>query len=132
MEDTSFMGRLGAAKALLAARRELEAKQAEPVVPEDSWLPVLAAVKGDKDQSGVASISTRQLCEILDIPQHLRKAGAFRRIAALMVSLGYQPNRVYNLNGRGFREQIRGFSRFEGLTSRPAASTPPSTNERRS
>ena len=113
----SFMDRLKAAKEILAAKRAAEdAAEAAALVEatelEDPWLAVLASVRGDLDRDHVETISTRQLCDILELRQDQRKAGAFQRIARLMVSLSWQPNRVYKLNGRGFREQIRGFSRY--------------------
>jgi hypothetical protein len=49
--------------------------------------------------------------DLLQVPQRSRTAGTYRRVARLMAELGWSPIRVRDLNGRGFREQVRGYVR---------------------
>ena len=49
--------------------------------------------------------------DFLEVPQRQRTAGTYRHLAALMAELGWAPVRVRDFNGRGFKEQIRGYVR---------------------
>jgi hypothetical protein len=112
--DTSFIGRLRAAKAIQAARRAAEARaemQQDNAAPDDPWLPVLAEVQGELNKDGTAYVTSSMLAEILNVKLKERKAGTYRRIAGLMISLHWQPVRVFGLNARGYREQVRGYAR---------------------
>jgi hypothetical protein len=111
MEDNSFIGRLHRAKELLAAQREMEAKQVEPVVPEDPWLAVLAQIRGDQNKDGTSYVSTNMLLEILAVEPRDRKAAAHKRIASIMTSLNWLPTRMFGLNARASLSQIRGYCR---------------------
>ena len=94
----SLLGRLNAAKA------ELE-------MPEDPWLAPLQRVRGKIEFDGLERVSSQMILDLLQVPQHSRTAGTYRRVARLMAELGWSPIRVRDLNGRGFREQVRGYVR---------------------
>ena len=94
----SLLGRLNAAKA------ELE-------MPADPWLAPLQRVRGKIEFDGLERVSSQILLDLLEVPQRSRTAGTYRRVARLMAELGWSPIRVRDLNGRGFREQVRGYVR---------------------
>lgn len=91
---------------LKAAKDELE-------MPEDPWLAPLQRVRGKVEFDGHERVSSQTLLDMLEVPQRSRTAGTFRRVAKLMAELGWSPVRVRDLNGRGFREQIRGYVRTD-------------------
>jgi hypothetical protein len=76
----------------------------------------LQRIRGRVDFDGMERISTQALLDVLEVPQRDRTAGTYRHLCKIMVELGWSPTRVRDLNGRGFREQIRGFCR-ESRTS---------------
>jgi hypothetical protein len=94
----SLLGRLNAAKA------ELE-------MPADPWLAPLQRVRGKIEFDGLERVSSQMILDLLQVPQRSRTAGTYRRVARLMAELGWSPIRVRDLNGRGFREQVRGYVR---------------------
>jgi hypothetical protein len=96
----SLLGRLKAAKA------ELE-------MPADPWLAPLHRVRGKVEFDGQERVSSQTLLDLLEVPQRGRTAGTYRRLAKLMTELGWTSVRVRDLNGRGFREQIRGYVRTD-------------------
>jgi hypothetical protein len=63
-------------------------------------------------------VSTQHLLDVLELPQRERTAGAYRHLCKTMVELGWSPTRVRDLNGRGFREQVRGFVRDARIPSK--------------
>jgi hypothetical protein len=87
----SLLGRLNAAKA--------------------PWAAPLARVRGKVEFDGLERVSSQILLDLLEVPQRSRTAGTYRRVARLMAELGWSPIRVRDLNGRGFREQVRGYVR---------------------
>jgi hypothetical protein len=94
----SLLGRLNAAKA------ELE-------MPADPWLAPLQRVRGKIEFDGLERVSSQMILDLIQVPQRSRTAGTYRRVARLMAELGWSPIRVRDLNGRGFREQVRGYVR---------------------
>jgi hypothetical protein len=60
---------------------------------------------------GLERVTTASVMDILQVPQRQRTAGAYRHLAALMAELGWAPVRVRDFNGRGFKEQVRGYVR---------------------
>jgi hypothetical protein len=108
MDDRSFVSRLRAAKALQRTQREAQSKLQDT---DDLWLDTLAAVNGELSKDGTEYITSQLLLEILQVPLNERTAGTYRHIAGLMVSLGWQPVRVFGLNARGSMDQIRGYAR---------------------
>jgi hypothetical protein len=50
---------------------------------------------------------------VREIPQHARRAGAYRRLAKLMAALGWTAMRVRGLTRGGYLEQVRGFARWQ-------------------
>lgn len=88
------------------AAAELEAAQ-----HVDPWRLRLERVRGTVEFDGLERISTQTLMDILEVPQRQRRAGTYRHLASLMAELGWAPTRMRHFNGRGFREQMRGFIR---------------------
>jgi hypothetical protein len=68
-------------------------------------------VRGTTGFDGLERISTQTLMDILEVPQRKRTAGTYRHLATLMAELGWAPIRVRDFNGRGFKEQVRGYVR---------------------
>lgn len=89
---------------LKAARAELEA-------PADPWLAPLQRVRGKVEFDGQERVSSQTLLDMLEVPQHSRTAGTFRRLAKLMAGLGWSAVRVRDFNRNGYKEQIRGYVR---------------------
>lgn len=110
----SFIERLHRARAIFAAQREMEAHakidaQAEP--EDDPWLPVLAQVRGQINKDGVEYITSRLLLDILNV-KLLDRGRAYKRIAAIMSSLGWTAQRVFGVTGSSAcLEQVRGYAR---------------------
>jgi hypothetical protein len=77
----------------------------------DRWRLPLERVRGKTDFDGLERVSTQTILDLLEIPQRHRRAGLYRRLARVMTELGWRATRVRDLNGRGFREQVRGFCR---------------------
>jgi hypothetical protein len=71
----------------------------------------LARVRGKVEFDGQERVSSQMVLDMLEVPQRSRTAGTYRRVARLMAELGWSPIRVRDLNGRGFREQVRGYVR---------------------
>ena len=114
---TSYIQRLHEAREQITALRAAEeaaaaaerAREAEKAI--DPWLPLLKEVRGSVDEYGVERITTQLLLELLDVPLHA-KLSESKRLKRLMVILGWQPVRVFGLNIRGNKEQLRGFAKM--------------------
>jgi hypothetical protein len=96
----SFMTRLRAAQA------ELEARNIDP------WRLPLERLHGKIGDDGIERVTTQTVFDILETPQHGRGAGACRRLAKIMTSLGWTAVRVRGLTRGGYREQVRGYCRI--------------------
>jgi hypothetical protein len=96
----SLLGRLNAAKA------ELE-------MPEDPWLAPLQRVRGKIEFDGLERVSSQMILDLLQVPQHSRTAGTYRRVAKLMAELGWTAVRVRDLTRGGYKEQVRGYIRTD-------------------
>src|SRR5437762_14091675 len=79
--------------------------------PADPWLAPLQRVRGMVGFDGFERVSSQILLDLLVVPQRRRTAGMYRHLSKLMTELGWSSLRVRDLNGRGFREQIRGYVR---------------------
>ena len=79
--------------------------------PDDPWLAPLQRVRGKVEFDGQERVSSQTILDLLEVPQRSRTAGTYRRVARLMAELGWTAVRVRDLNGRGFREQVRGYVR---------------------
>jgi hypothetical protein len=90
---------------LRAATAELNAQQ------DDPWLAPLQRVRGKVEFEGMERVSSQNLLDLLELPQRSRKAGTFRRLAKLMVELGWTAVRVRDLTRGGYKEQVRGYVR---------------------
>jgi hypothetical protein len=96
----SFVAQLQEAKAKIAA--------AEAV---DPWRLRLERVGGKIDFDRFERVTSQTLLDLLEVPQRNRRAGTFRRLAKVMADLGWAPIRVRDFNGRGYKEQVRGYCR---------------------
>ena len=91
--------------------QKLRASQAEAAKPVDPWRLRLERVRGTTGFDGLERISTQTLMDILEVPQRRRTAGTYRQLAKVMAQLGWAGVRVRDFNGRGFKEQVRGYTR---------------------
>jgi hypothetical protein len=97
----SFMARLRQA--------EIEAAATETV---DPWRLTLERVRGRVDFfDNLERVSSQTLLDLLEVPQRQRTAGTFRRLAKVMVELGWTAVRVRDLTRGGYKEQVRGYCR---------------------
>src|SRR5258708_705070 len=77
----------------------------------DLWLAPLQRVRGKIEFDGLERVSTQTLLDMLEVPQRSRTAGTYRRLAKLMVGLGWSAVRVRDLTRGGYKEQVRGYVR---------------------
>ncbi len=80
-------------------------------VNTDLWLAPLQRVRGKVEFDGTERVSTQTLLDMLEVPQHSRTAGTYRRLAKLMAELGWTAVRVRDLTRGGYKEQVRGYVR---------------------
>jgi hypothetical protein len=90
---------------------KMRAAAAEAAKPVDPWRLRLERVRGTTGFDGLERISTQKLTDTLEVPQRQRTAGSYRHLASLMAELGWTAVRVRDFNGRGFKEQVRGYLR---------------------
>jgi hypothetical protein len=90
---------------------KLREEQAEGAARKDAWKGRLERMRGKIDYDGLERVTTQTLFDVLEVPQRSRTAGACRRLAAVMVELGWSPVRVRGLTRGGYREQVRGYCR---------------------
>jgi hypothetical protein len=95
----SWLGKLEQARAAIASRNI------------DPWRLPLERLRGKVGDDGIERITTQSVFDILEIPQRSRGAGASRRLAKVMTSLGWMAVRVRGLTRGGYREQARGYCR---------------------
>ena len=95
----SWLGQLDKANYEAVARRA------------DPWRLRLERVRGNVGDDGVERVNTQLLLDILEVPQHSRRAGTYRRLAKLMAELGWTAVRVRGLTRGGYLEQVRGYCR---------------------
>jgi hypothetical protein len=98
---TSFVAKIKRAQERLASAK----------CREHPWKLPLARIQGKTDYDGVARVSTQTLLDILEIPQHKRKAGTYRLLSKLMTELGWSAVRVRDRTRGGYLEQVRGYCR---------------------
>jgi hypothetical protein len=93
-------------------RMREEAAKAAAAEATDPWRLMLERVRGKVDFfDGLERISSQTLLDLLEVPQHNRTAGTFRRLSKNMTELGWSAVRVRDLTRGGYREQIRGYCR---------------------
>src|SRR5664279_617667 len=100
---------MGEAMSWLGKLEKAKAEIAKPNV--DPWRLPLERVRGKIDYDGLERVSSQTLMDMLEVPQRNRRAGTYRRLAKLMVELGWTPLRVRDFNCRGYKEQVRGYVR---------------------
>jgi hypothetical protein len=89
-----------------------EAANAAAAESADPWRLCLGRVRGKIDfYDGLERISTQTLLDLLEVPQRNRTAAVFRRLARVMIELGWTPVRVRDLTRGGYKEQVRGYCR---------------------
>lgn len=93
----------------------MKAAQVEAAQPVDPWRLRLERVRGATGFDGLERISTQTLMDILEVPQRQRTSGEFRRLSRVMAELDWSPIRLRDFNGRGFKEQVRGYVRTARL-----------------
>jgi hypothetical protein len=105
---TTFMQRLREAKAEIAARSSV-----------DPWMLRLERVRGKIDFDGLECVSSQSLLDLLQVPQHNRSTGTFRRFAKVMAELGWTAVRVRDLTRGGYKEQVAAIAETHGTTADP-------------
>jgi hypothetical protein len=90
---------------------KMKAAQAEAARPVDPWRLRLERVRGTTGFDGLERVSSQTLLDMLELPQHSRTAGTYRRLAKLMAELGWTAVRVRDLTRGGYKEQVRGYVR---------------------
>ena len=88
-------------------------------LPADPWLAPLQRVRGKVEFDGQERVSSQTVLDVLEVPQRKRTAGTFRRLAKLMVELGWTAVRVRDLTRGGYKEQIRGYVRHARASRTP-------------
>jgi hypothetical protein len=104
---TSLLTRLRAAEAQIAAQ------------DADAWRPRLERLHGNIGDDGIERVTTQHLFDLLEVPQRARRVGACRRLAKLMIELGWTAVRVRGLTRGGYTEQVRGYCRDARHRSSP-------------
>lgn len=89
----------------------LRATSLEYEQPADPWLAPLQRVRGRVEFDGQERVSSQTVLDVLEVPQRLRTAGTYRRLAKLMAELGWTAVRVRDLTRGGYKEQVRGYCR---------------------
>jgi hypothetical protein len=90
---------------------KLRAERLAIEIPADPWLAPLQRVRGKVEFDGLERVSSQALLDMLEVPQHGRTAGTYRRLAKLMAELGWTAVRVRDLTRGGYKEQVRGYVR---------------------
>ena len=97
---------------LWSFRGRVEAAKAAAAEAADPWRFTLERVRGKVDfYDGLERVSSQTLLDLLEVPQRNRTAGTFRRLAKVMIELGWSAVRVRDLTRGGYKEQVRGYCR---------------------
>jgi hypothetical protein len=100
---------------VVALLGKLEIAKAEALSQRgDPWRLRLERARGQIGDDGVERLTTQAVFDILEVPQRSRGAGACRRLARVMVDLGWMAVRVRGLTRGGYLEQVRGYCRAPG------------------
>ena len=118
---SSFLEKVAAARTQhqLAAEVTAAEQAKQNVEPPDAWVEQLRNIKGCVDEDNVERVSTVFLMEYLGVPPYKRLSLSKRLQKVMVNSLGWQPTRVFGLNERSYKEQLRGFARLVE-TDKPA------------
>jgi hypothetical protein len=84
----------------------------------DAWCLRLDRLRGQIGDDGIERVSTQHVFDVLEVPQRSRGSGACRRLAKVMIELGWTPVRVRDLTRGGYLEQVRGYARDARNNSR--------------
>lgn len=88
-----------------------ETRPRECAAPVDPWNLPLARLRGKVSTDQVERIATQTIFDHLEVPSRMRNAQACRRLAKLMLQLGWKPIRRRGLGRDGFRDQVRGWAK---------------------
>jgi hypothetical protein len=88
----------------------------------DAWQFRLERLRGKIGDDGVERLTTQAVFDYLEVAQRSRRTGACRRLAKLMVGLGWTPVRVRGLTRGAYLEQVRGYCR-DARNALPARSS---------
>src|SRR5438105_15622211 len=88
-------------KVPLLEKLRIAAIEAEAEQSADPWLAPLQRVRGKVEFDGLERVSSQRLLDMLEVPQRSRAAGTYRRLAKLMVELGWAAVRVRDLTRGG-------------------------------
>jgi hypothetical protein len=92
--------------------KKLEIAKARALAPmADPWQLRLERVRAKIDYDGLERVSSQTLLDILEVPQHNRRAPVFRRLAKIMAEMGWTAIRVRDRTRGGYLEQVRGYCR---------------------
>lgn len=89
-----------------------KAKAALQALPHP-WMGRLASLRGARGHDGVERLSTQAIFDHLEVEQIGRTSAAARQLSRLMSELGWTPIRLWSLNQRGVRDQIRGYAKLQ-------------------
>lgn len=89
--------------------------------PPDPWLEKLTRLYGVMGPDGIERVSTSEVLDHLEVPTHLR-ARSTRRLAKVMMELGWRPMRVRTVSANGFYARLRGFARSRPMPKHSTAS----------
>ena len=88
-----------------------ELRERERGSKADPWGPRLARLRGRVWGDGSERIATQTVLDYLEVPQRMRNAQTCRRVAKLMLELGWKPIRQRGVGRNGYRDQVRGWAR---------------------
>jgi hypothetical protein len=77
----------------------------------DPWELRLAMLRGRIWGDRIERIATQAVLDYLEVPQRMRSAQICRRVAKLMLDLGWKPIRQRGIGRNGYREQVRGWAK---------------------
>jgi hypothetical protein len=95
----------------MALLEQLKIAAAAAEEAPDPWRLRLERARGTTGFDGLERVSSQTLLDMLELPQHSRTAGTYRRLAKLMAELGWTAVRVRDLTRGGYKEQVRGYVR---------------------
>ena len=92
------------------ARAEAAARSTDP------WRLPLERLRGRVDPDNIERVTTQGVFDVLETPQRERTTAACRRLAKVMLDLGWTALRVRGLTRGGYLEQVRGYCRVPRAT----------------
>ena len=78
----------------------------------DPWMATLESLKGKIGPDRIERITTQAIYDFLNLSRSERTPSAARRLAAIMREAGWSSTRLWGINQKGTRDQVRGYARF--------------------